>query len=67
LTRRVRRLVAIAGVVLIIVATLGFAATGLSGFTDKTNLVIARVTPIGNIVRLLLGMALLRVAMLTRA
>jgi hypothetical protein len=67
LTRRVRRLVAIAGVVLIIVATLGFAATGLSGFTDKTNLVIARVTPIGNIVRLLLGMALLRLAMLTRA
>jgi len=66
LSRRVRRVVAIVGVLLIVVATLGFAATGLSGFTVKTNLVVARVTPIGNIVRLLLGMALLRIAMLTR-
>lgn len=66
LSRRLRRSVAIAGVVLIIVATLGFAATGLSGFTVKTNLVVAKVTPIGNIVRLLLGMALLRMSMLTR-
>jgi hypothetical protein len=66
LSRRVRRTVAIGGVVLIIVATLGFAATGLSGFTVKSNLVIAKVSPIGNIVRLLLGMALLRMTMLTR-
>ncbi len=66
LTRRVRRVVAIAGVALLIVGTIGFAATGLAGFTDKTNLVIARISPIGNIVRLLLGTALIRLAMLTR-
>lgn len=66
LTRRVRRAVAIAGVMLLIVSTLGFAATGLSGFTEQSSMVIARVTPIGNIVRLLLGMALIRMAMLTR-
>lgn len=66
LSRRVRRAFAIAGVVLVIVATLGFAATGLSGFTEKSNLIVARVTPIGNIVRLLLGMALIRFAMMTR-
>ena len=66
LSRRVRRAVAIAGVVLLIVATLGFAVTGLSGFTVKSDLVVVRVSPIGNIVRLLLGMALIRFAMMTR-
>jgi hypothetical protein len=66
LTRRVRRAVAIAGVALLVVGTVGFAATGLAGFTDKTNLVIARISPIGNIVRLLLGMALINLSKLTR-
>jgi hypothetical protein len=62
----VRRTLAIAGVVLIIAGTLGFAVTGLAGFTSKSTLVVVRVTPWGNLIRLLLGVGLVRLSALTR-
>lgn len=64
--RRVRRTLAIAGVALIIVGTLGFAVSGLAGFTSKSTVVVVQVSPLGNLIRLLLGMALVRVSVLSR-
>lgn len=63
---RVRRTLAIAGVVLIVAGTLGFAVTGLAGFTSKSTLLVVRVTPLGNLVRLLLGVGLVRLSAVTR-
>jgi hypothetical protein len=64
---RVRRTLAIAGVALIIAGTLGFAVTGLAGFTSKSTLVVVRVTPLGNLVRLLLGIGLVRLSSVRRS
>jgi fucose 4-O-acetylase-like acetyltransferase len=66
LPARVRRTLAIAGVLCVIAGTLGFAVTGLAGFTAKSTMVVVPVTPLGNLVRVLLGIGLVRLSALSR-